>query len=188
MRKSSLPTAISSGCAVVLEPESNWPAEAFAAAGDCDRVVVIHADPTLSVACVAERIITHCSQFERSGAMLRSIILACAGCDSKSYERRLALVRALLPLLTFGEGQFVLTNDPDSGPSNQAVMELVGTLLSELQGRSITFLANGRQVPTPATRKDSGIYLTGPTTHRALETPVWLDDAGESETRVGLAS
>jgi len=126
-----------------------------------------------------ERIVTHSSEFEHSGARLRTVILACAGSDGDTNGRRLALARALLPLLKSGEGRLVLTSDPALGPSTLALMGLVGNLLSELDGRSIAFLANDQSVISPARtpRKDSGVFLVDSAQLRQLDENGWPEAA-----------
>jgi hypothetical protein len=165
----------SSGCAVVLEPGCCWPTKAFAATGDCDRVVVMHVDLRVGTPHLIRRIVSHSAEFERSGAKFRSAILACAGSDNEINERRLALARALLPLLTSGAGQLVFTSDPKLGPPTQALLELVGILLGELQGRSITFLANDKRIAAPAAipRKESGVFLVDSEDYCQLEQRAW---------------
>ena len=167
----------SSGSAVVLEPESPWPTKAFAANADCECVVILPVDPSLSISHLVERIATRSAQFERVGAKLRTVILACAGCDRKRNDRRLLLVRALLPLLPFREGRLVLTSNPNKGPTTDELFELAGALLSELQQRSITLFANDWEVVTPTPRKQSGVFLANPGTFRGLDPTTSIQDA-----------
>jgi len=144
----------------VLEPESSWPAEAFAATADCDRIVILHADPNESTSQPAERIAIQVAEFERQGSKLRSIILACARFDQISNARRLQLVRALLSLLTSGEGRLVLATSQSEETVGEALQELAQAVAGELQERSIVFVANDREIKTstrPA-RKNSGVF------------------------------
>lgn len=144
----------------MLEPESSWPAEAFAATADCDRIVILHADPNASTSRLAERIAIQVAEFERQGSKLRSIILACERFDQVSNARRLQLVKALLSLLTSGEGRLVLATSRSEETVGAALQELAQSVASELQERSIVFVANDREVRTstrPA-RMDSGVF------------------------------
>jgi len=153
-------TSRSSGSAVVLEPESRWPAEAFAATADCDRIVIVHADPNASTSRLAERIAIQVAEFERQGSKLRSIILACARFDQISNDRRAQLVKALLPLLTSVEGQLVLSISDGDETAVEALDQLAHSMTSELQERSIVLVANGREISarTRSARKDSGVF------------------------------
>ncbi len=170
MKTAPLPTK-SAGCAVVLEPESIWPARAFAATPDRDCVVVIPVEKGPSASAAVERFVTHSSDLERSEAKLRTIIIACGPGDEESNTRRSALIRSLLPLLTAGEGRLVLTNDSSAGPSNDELLEFVETMLSDLHGSSITVVANDQEVVRfePAAPIDSGIFTLGPETQGELD-------------------
>ena len=132
----------SSGSAVVLEPGSIWPARAFAENADCDRVVIMHADPNLCTSRLIERIVAQSSEFERPGSKLRSVILACAGFDGASNARRLQLLSALLPLLTSGESRLVLTTAPNRKTSNDALLELAETLSIPKSPKGLRSLLN----------------------------------------------
>ena len=163
MKTAHSPT-IPGGCAVVLEPESSWPAKAFAATPDRDCVVVIPVDKRPSSSALVERFVTHSSEFERSGAKLRTIILACGRSDEDSNTRRSALVKSLLPLLTAGDGRLVLTNDSSAGPSNDELFEFVETMSSDLHGSAISIVANDPEVvpSESAAPVDSGIFSLSP--------------------------
>jgi hypothetical protein len=163
-------TTNSGACAVVLEPESIWPARAFAATPDRDCVMVMPAETELSAAAFVDRFMTNSTEFGRSGTRLRTIILACGGGDGESNTRRGELVKALLPLLTPKGGRLVLTNDSSAGPSNDELLEFIGTMLGELRGTSVTFVANDQVVVPvePAAPMDSGIFSLGPETQGSL--------------------
>lgn len=179
MMNASPPSPAAGGSAVVLEPESRWPAQAFAANADRDCVMVVRMEPNLSVPRLVERIVTHSAEFERSGTKLRTVILACTECDSVSRYRQLPLVRALLHLLTSGDGRLVLTSTPNQEP---ALVKLARVVCSELQERSITFMANELEVFTPTPPRDLGVYFVRRETCRELNTYSWLPDAELRET------
>jgi len=172
-------TSRSSGSAVVLEPESCWPAEAFAATADCDRIVILHADSNASTSRLAERIAIQVAEFERQGSKLRSIILACARFDQISNARRTQLVKALLSLLTSFEGQLVLSTSDSDETVGEALEELAQSMASDLQQRSIVFVANGRELSTPGrlARKDSGVFSLQLDDCNNLVTSDWQQNA-----------
>jgi hypothetical protein len=172
-------TSRSSGSAVLLEPESSWPAEAFAATADCDRIVILHADPNASISQLADRIAIQVAEFERQGSKLRSIILACARFDQISNNRRLQLVKTLLSLLTSGEGRLVLATSQSEETVGEALRELALSVASELQERSIVLVANDKEINTPTrpARKDSGVFSIQLDDYNNLVTNEWQQNA-----------
>jgi hypothetical protein len=159
----------------LLEPESSWPAEAFAATADCDRIVILHADPNASISQLADRIAIQAAEFERQGSKLRSIILACARFDQISNNRRLQLVKTLLSLLTSGEGRLVLATSQSEETVGEALRELALSVASELQERSIVLVANDKEINTPTrpARKDSGVFSIQLDDYNNLATNEW---------------
>jgi hypothetical protein len=148
----------SSGCAVLLEPGSGWPNQAFAANADCDRVVVMNIDPAEHAWRLVDRIRSHSAEFERSGAKLRTVILSCAGNDPVVRAGRADLVDALSTLIDADEGKIVLESDPRAGLTTEELILSVGRCLDNLDGRSIAFLANDDSVFPQSTRHGSGMY------------------------------
>jgi hypothetical protein len=142
----------------LLEPDSVWPNQAFAAHADCDRVVVVHVDPTEQPRRLVDRIRVHSSEFERFGAKLRTVILSCAGNDPASCDRRAELVGALLTLIEPERGKIVLESDPREGLTTKDLIASVGQSLDNLGGRSIAFLANDEGSTRESTRRGSGTY------------------------------